>query len=116
MVNVGDNLCDGIHENDLHMATDQKDSSSSLKLRHANTLCPKGRKIIRPRSRSYSTPGCRSQCHESDFFFAPHLDLDRQILFDPKKVELDDDHSDAENEQSLDDLDQQYVEEEETSF
>ena len=41
------------------------------------------------------------------------------MLFDPKKVELEEGpklEDEADNEQSLDDLDQQDVEEEETSF
>ena len=101
-------MCDGTNAKEQQQSADH-----SVTLRHANTLCPKGRKFVRPRSRSYSTPGYRSRCNESDFFFAPHLDLDRQMLFDPKKDELEDE---ADNEQSLDDLDQQDVEEQETSF
>ena len=112
-LNVGD-LCDGTNEKKQQQSTDE----SAVTLRHANTLCPKARKFVRPRSRSYSTPGERSRCNESDFSFAPHLDLDRQMLFDPKKVELEEPklEDEADNEQSLDDLDQQDVEEEETSF
>ena len=112
-LNVGD-LCDGTNEKKQQQSTDQ----SAVTLKHANTLCPKARKFVRPRSRSYSTPGERSRCNESDFSFAPHLDLDRQMLFDPKKVELEEPklEDEADNEQSLDDLDQQDVEEEETTF
>ena len=112
-LNIGDiNLFDWTNDKEQQQSADQQSSvtlTDAVTLRKSNTLCPKGRQLVRPRSRSYSTPGDRSRCNDSDFFFAPHLDLDRQMLFHPKKVEVEDDEDD--NEQSLDESEHQDVEE-----
>ncbi len=82
--------------------------SASVSLRRNETF-QKGRQqqnVRRPRSRSFSEPGDRRQNLESDFFFAAHLDLDRQILFDPKNLV---DKSDVKDDKNVE-------EEEETSF
>ena len=76
-------------ENDNSTRVDDQMSASASVFLRGNENCLKVRpeqNVRRPRSRSFSEPGDLRRNLESDFFFAAHLDLDRQTLFDPKKV------------------------------
>ena len=106
----------GVFEN----SSDVNNEVSALVFLSRNEACLKARQeqnVRRQRSRSFSEPGDRRRNLESDFFYAAHLDLDRQTLLErEKKVDISDKTSNDEENDDNDDLDERDVEEEETSF